>query len=239
MATAALTGALALTGCGGDDAAPPASAHGTSAAASTTPGASTSEEGATSSSPPTAGASGSALPEDWTPEEPTVLATGQKVPDDYEPATLEHPARNVPKPVMPAEAKKETEAGAQAFLNYRADAQWYSIQTGDTSLIREVTSTDCTKCTEQYDYFDRIYEQGHWAAGGFETEKLLDESFIRRPEGGYNVPVAINSRGMIVIKDGKVSDRQESFNYDGRFDSYLYYENNSWFYLTASPRGSL
>ncbi|WP_147406040.1 DUF6318 family protein [Kocuria tytonis] len=161
------------------------------------------------------------------------------MPDDYEPATLEHPARNVPKPVMPAEASEETEAGAQAFLNYRADAQWYSIQTGDTSLIREVTSTDCVECTKQYNHFDTIYSKGHWGAGGHEIEKIADDSFAKRADGGYNLPVAIKSSGLIVVKNRRITERQEPFNLSERFDTYVYYESGTWRYLTASPRGSM
>ncbi|WP_124035162.1 DUF6318 family protein [Kocuria tytonicola] len=161
------------------------------------------------------------------------------MPEDYEPATLEHPARNVPKPVMPAEAKEETEAGAQAFLNYRADAQWYSIQTGDTSLVREVTSTDCAKCTEQFDAYDQIYARGHWAAGGFETQAILPGSFHKRPDGGYNLPVEVTSSGSIAVSEHKIPRRQLPFSERDRFDAYLFHEDGRWTYLTGSPRGSL
>lgn len=231
--------ALTLSGCGGGPAA-----DGSASPQPTASSASSHDDAASPSTPPASASasttgSSSPLPEDWRPQEPAVLATGQKVPDDYEPATLEHPARNVPKPVMPKEAAQETEAGAQAFLNYRADAQWYSIQTGDTSIIRELTSTDCSECTKQYDHFDRVYGGGNWAAGGFERETLLANSFQRRSDGGYNLPVKIDSSGMIVVKGGQITERQESFNYPNRFDSYLYFEQGSWHYLTASPRGSL
>ncbi len=234
-------GILVLGGCG---TSPQDNTAGTQAAETSSSASPSPERTDTGSAKPASTAtptasSKAALPEDWRPEEPTVLATGQKVPDDYEPATLEHPARNVPKPVMPPEAKEETEAGAQAFLNYRADAQWYSIQTGDTSQIREVTSPDCAKCTEQFDHFDRIYSKGGWAAGGFETETISPGAFEKRLDGGYNLPVSITSSGMIVLEENTVSERQHPFELDDRFDSYIYYESGSWKYLTASPRGSL
>ncbi|GEC99434.1 hypothetical protein KVA01_15890 [Kocuria varians] len=241
VALAFLAAAL-VTGCsGGDGSAESASDGGSpSASASASPSETASvQPTASGGSTATPSGSESPLPDDWRPQEPTVLATGQKVPDDYEPATLEHPARNVPKPVMPEEAKNETEAGAQAFLNYRADAQWYSIQTGDTSLVREVTSTDCEKCTEQFNDFDSIYSSGNWAGGGFEKETLIPNAFTKRQDGGYNLPVKINSLGMIKVTDNHITLRQEPFNLPNRFDTYLYYENGSWMYLTASPRGSL
>ena len=234
-------GVLVLGGCGADaqDNVTDTQAADTSSSASPSSARTNagSEKPASTATPTTSNKT--ALPEDWRPEEPTVLATGQKVPDDYEPATLEHPARNVPKPVMPPEAKEETEAGAQAFLNYRADAQWYSIQTGDTTQVREITSPDCAKCTEQFDHFDRIFSKGGWAAGGFETEKISPGSFRKRPDGGYNLPVSVTSSGMIVLEENAVIERQHPFDLNDRFDSYIYYENGSWKYLTASPRGSL
>lgn len=241
--TLALLAALLLTGCGngspgaggGDSAAPTGVTSAGTTAQPTSPAPDASPASPTT---PQSGAD-STLPDDWRPEEPTVLATGQKVPEDYEPATLEHPARNVPKPVMPAEAREETEAGAQAFLNYRADAQWYSIQTGDTSLIREVTSTDCEKCTEQYDAYDSRYANGDWAAGGFEKPTILSDTFVKRPDGGYNIPVSVTSSGTIGIDDNKVTARQLPFDESDAFDVYIYRENGVWRYLTSSPRGSL
>lgn len=237
----ACAGVLTLTGCGGGD-EPPATG-GTSVAASPgTPSGSppaTPHDAASAVPSATAGSSASPLPDDWMPEEPTVLATGQKVPDDYEPATLEHPARNVPRPVMPEAAKAETEEGAQAFLNYRADAQWYSIQTGDTSLVREVTSTDCAKCTEQYNSYDEIYSQGDWAAGGFETPKITPGSFTQRPDGGYNIPVEIKSAGIAGVVNKSLASRQYPYDEPEAFDVYLYRDQDHWMYLTASPRGAL
>ena len=237
-----VAGTLALTGCDGVDNPSPGTESPAQATAPSTPASSppaTPHDAASSTAGTSPGSSGSPLPDDWMPEEPTVLATGQKVPDDYEPATLDHPARNVPRPVMPELATQETEAGAQAFLNYRADAQWYSIQTGDTSLIREVTSTDCAECTKQYDAYESIYARDHWAAGGFETQKILPGSFIRRPDGGYNLPVEVKSSGSVAISDKKIPRRQTPFDERDRFDTYIFFERGSWFYLTGSPRGSL
>lgn len=231
--------ALTLSGCGGGPAAD------SSASPQPTASSASSHDDAASPSTPPASASASTtgssspLPEDWRPQEPTVLATGQKVPDDYEPATLEHPARNVPKPVMPKEAAQETEAGAQAFLNYRADAQWYSIQTGDTSMVREVTSPDCKKCTKQFDAYDTMYKKGNWAAGGFERTTILSGGFAKRADGGYNLPVSVVSNGTLGVTNHKVSARQHPFDKADSFDVYIYWESGAWKYLTASPRGAM
>lgn len=240
----AILAAALLTGCGGGGNSPDDTGSATAGESTSThpgsPSSSGSDTGSSgTSTTPAPSGSASPLPNDWRPQEPTVLATGQKVPDDYEPATLDHPAKNAPKPVMPDEAKQETEAGAQAFLNYYADAQWYSIQTGDTSLVRPISSVDCQKCTEQYDAYDQIYREGNWAAGGFETGTIIPGSFTKRPDGGYNLPISVKSAGILGIEQGKIVERQAPFDEPDSFDAYLYRENGEWRYLTASPRGEM
>ena len=142
---------------------------------------------------------------------------------------------------VPLRIRSVVEEGlrAQAFLNYRADAQWYSIQTGDTSLVMEITSTDCAECLDQYEAYEKMYSEGNWAAGGFETAKIEPHSFTKRPDGGYNLPVRIKSSGATAIVDGKIPRRQLPFDSSEGFDVYLYRENAQWVYLTGSPRGSL
>lgn len=231
--------ALTLSGCGGGPAA-----DGSASPQPTASSASSHDDAASPSTPPASASasttgSSSPLPEDWRPQEPTVLATGQKVPDDYEPATLEHPARNVPKPVMPKEAAQETEAGAQAFLNYRADAQWYAMQTGDTAPVREVTATECANCTEQFDDIDELYESGGWAVGGWEAVKIPEGSFQKRADGGYNLPVSVDSMGSMTVVNKAISVRQEPFKRTDLIDIYVDFRDGKWTHVTASPRGSL
>lgn len=234
-------GILVLGGCG---TSPQDNTAGTQAAETSSSASPSPERTDTGSAKPASTAtpttsSNAALPEDWRPEEPTVLATGQKVPDDYEPATLEHPARNVPKPVMPPEAKEETEAGAQAFLNYRADAQWYAMQTGDTGLVREVTASECANCTSQFDDIDSLYNNDGWVAGGWESVKMLPNSFIKRTDGGYNLPVSVDSKGFIAIQKNAVTVSQAPYNRGDVMDIYIDFREGRWIHVTASPRGSL
>ncbi|WP_368811811.1 DUF6318 family protein [Kocuria sp. CPCC 205263] len=87
-------------------------------------------------------------------------------PADYVPASLDGPAQNVPKPVMPDLAKEESRDGAQAFLDYWSDAMWYANQTGDTSYIREVVSEACELCDDQFAVIENVYDEGAWFMGG-------------------------------------------------------------------------
>lgn len=243
--SAAVLAAVLLTGCTGGGNVPEETATASSNSLSPSHASASAESTAntgsddTSTTTPAPSGSENPLPDDWRPQEPTVLATGQKIPNDYEPATLAHPARNVPKPVMPEEAKQETEAGAQAFLNYRADAQWYAMQTGDTTVVREVTAIECENCIKQFDDIDSLYSEGGWAMGGWEKLTLPDGSFTKRADGGYNLPVSIDSRGFKTIEKHEARVLQEPFAGTGILDVYIDYRQGQWNYLTASPRGSL
>lgn len=230
----ALAVGLALAGCGTPQdggASPPTSPSSAPGVTSSAPSG-----GSGQSAPATADPSASG---DWWPEQQKTMATGQQFPADYEPATLDHPARNVPEPVMPEEAKQETEAGAQAFLNYYADAQWYSFQTGDTSLVRAVTSTHCEKCLEQYDEVDHIYASDKWASGGLEKIEISPNSFSQRMDGSYILPILTDNFGVKIIDDGKVSIEQVPQANSEDYDVALARQEQEWVYVTASPRGSL
>ncbi len=245
--TLALLAALLLTGCGngspgaggGDSAAPTGATSTGTTAQPTSPAPDASPASPTTPQSGSPSGSDSALPDDWRPEEPTVLATGQKVPEDYEPATLEHPARNVPKPVMPAEARDETEAGAQAFLDYRLAAQWYAFQTGDTSLIRDVTSSSCSRCADQRTRIERNFGPNRWMVGGYEDAQILPDSFVQRPTGEYTLPIDASSAGVMVIDNGDIVSRQLPYDDENLLDVSLTYGNGRWTYVTASPRGKL
>lgn len=233
---AALALGLTLAGCGNsNDPEPGDTATSTSADGGSSPTVSETGDGSSDSpsSSPDPSASG-----DWWPEQPETMATGQEFPDDFEPATLEHPARNVPKPVMPEEAKQETEAGAQAFLDYRTDAVWYAFQTGDTSLVRAVTSNTCERCLDQFNRIDNIYSNDDWIAGGYEKATILPDSFLKAPDGIYSVPVNLESSGVKTVEGGELTSQQHPFETDEGFNGNIDFRDGLWMYITASPRSS-
>ncbi|WP_431813647.1 DUF6318 family protein [Kocuria sp. cx-455] len=231
---AALALGLTLAGCG-DTNNPGSEGTATTVDGSSSP--STGETGAESSDSPASTPDPSASG-DWWPEQPDKMATGQEFPDDYEPASLEHPARNVPKPVMPEEAKQETEAGAQAFLDYRTDAVWYAFQTGDTQFAREVTSEHCEKCLDELDRIDAIYGSGDWLAGGLERAKILGGAFSQGADGIYSLPVQLDSSGVKVFEEGELTSQQRPYSTDSEFNGNLIFKDKKWKYVTASPRSS-
>lgn len=64
----------------------------------------------------------------------------------YVPATSTSPAKNVPRPVLPALAKKKTFEGQKAFIKYWMETYNYAFDTGDTAPFGAVSAPDCKAC---------------------------------------------------------------------------------------------
>ncbi|MDQ4489089.1 DUF6318 family protein [Sinomonas sp. ASV486] len=62
------------------------------------------------------------------------------------PASSTGPARNLPKPEMPAAARENTKAGFEAFTQYWFDTVTYALETGDAEPLRAISKPDCKIC---------------------------------------------------------------------------------------------
>ena len=171
---------------------------------------------------------------------PSAAATSSEpgpdaTPADYVPASLDGPAQNVPKPVMPDLAKEESRDGAQAFLDYWSDAMWYANQTGDTSYIREVVSEACELCVDQFAVIEDVYAENAWFMGGMENIILQESTLLPAADGIYK-PIALsNSEGIRLVEDGEVTYEAHPRTGEGDpFPVYLDYENGKWVYITAA-----
>ena len=76
---------------------------------------------------------------------------------DYQPATKDGPAKNVPKPTMPDEMKKNTPEGAEAAVQYWWDTVYYLEQTGDSDPMMKASSKSCKYCREYADIIEDWY----------------------------------------------------------------------------------
>lgn len=156
-------------------------------------------------------------------------------PADYVPASLDGPAQNVPKPVMPDLAKEESRDGAQAFLDYWSDAMWYAHQTGEAKYAREVVSDACDVCMEQLKFVEDVYADGAWFIGGRETPLIQDANIERSSDGIYKPIVLTSAEGLKLVEGGEVT--YEAFPRTGRgdpFPVYLDYSQGLWIYITAA-----
>lgn len=167
-------------------------------------------------------------------------STAEKTPGgdgEYVEASADGPAQNVPKPEKPALAGEDSYEGAQAFLDYLADARAYAWQTGDTSLIREITAEECESCTEEYDDIDEVYESGGWASSGQETIKIIDSDM---PVDSYGFPAPrteVDYSGLTIWdSDGSVAQEFDPISGDsGPIYVHMKYMDGSWVLIQPTP----
>lgn len=158
---------------------------------------------------------------------------------EYVEASADGPAQNVPKPEKSALADEESYEGAQAFLDYLADARAYAWQTGDTSLIREATSGACEVCTMEYDDIDYVYDSGGWATAGREEVRIIDQD-MPVDSYGYPAPRAeVDYEGLTVWDfNGQITDEVDPIS--GQEDPiyfHLDHDGSGWILIqpTAIP----
>jgi hypothetical protein len=205
LVSAVAVSVLAITGCsgGGDPQAGPTA----SAVAS-----------------PAQSASGSAS------ATPSATATPKPKPV-YKPADAKGRAQNVPVPVKPALADKNTKEGLEAFTKYWFALLNYGYETGDLKAWSALTAASCTFCSNVKTSVAVGYRNGRWQVGGrlstpsvqsnfkpnSATQQVAvqviqevtqyykaDKSVGRSPEPGTNtgvVVIAIHSKGEWSVSD--------------------------------------
>ncbi|WP_147017567.1 DUF6318 family protein [Kocuria turfanensis] len=151
------------------------------------------------------------------------------------PASLDGPAQNVPKPVMPELAREESREGAQAFLDYWSDAMWYAYQTGDTSYARDIISDSCDVCSDQLDLLEEIYQSDAWAVGGRESVTIKESTITSGPDGVYKPVVSGVTEGAKLIENGQVSlDVPPDSGAGDPHVIYMDYVQGEWVYISAA-----
>ncbi|MGX5357274.1 DUF6318 family protein [Kocuria sp. KH4] len=210
-AGSALLALLVLTGCGSDD-------DGAAASPSRAASAGVAADGSAGGSPA-----------------PARTPDPSAEPGEYVPASLDGPAQNVPKPVMPPLAREESREGAQAFLDYWSDAMWYANQTGDTTYVRAIVSESCEVCINQFDVIEDVYKEGAWFIGGRESIFIQDSVLASANDGIYK-PIALsNSEGIKLVEEGRVTYETRSRTGKGDpFPIYLDFHRGAWVYITAA-----
>lgn len=168
------------------------------------------------------------------PEAPPPSATTSS---EYTPASADGPARNVPKPTKPPLADEESREGAQAFLDYLAETRAYAWQTGDTSLVREITAPACNFCLEEYDSIDSHYRDGGWATAGREDLTILDEDLPVDEYGFYAPKTHVTLPEIKVWDQGGQLTQEEQEVDDPQNETILHlnHMDGKWEYVQATP----
>src|SRR6185312_691050 len=130
-----------------------------------------------------AGCGGSAEPVEPTKSPPTPEATATSSPPTQSPTptakptptpipgSSKGPAKNWPVPKMPDAAKKKSVDGLKAFTTYYYELLAYTLNTDDSTPVRNLTHSDCDACFEEFiNTADGNKVAGSWITGAdFET----------------------------------------------------------------------
>lgn len=149
--------------------------------------------------------------------------------DGYVPATKEHPARNVPKPVMPAEAHKETDAGARAFMRYWVDSLNYSIDTGDGTLVSPLMTKENKQFSTVIEQYHDVYSNGGWSMGTRQNMELAPQKLEKDDKGFWRFFVYLErTDGTVIRASGQAENVQGGGDMKNPLEAYLVYEEGGW-----------
>ena len=154
----------------------------------------------------------------------------------YEPATREHRAKNVPKPILPEEANKNSVAGLHANIAYLAAAYTHGLTSGDAECVGKsaLSSEDKASLTRA---IGRV-SGSTWVADPTLIISLK-EATPRQDGDTYTWPALFTVRiGPFRVKNRSVEEVPESErSQDYSVDIVARYKDERWV-LDALPTGS-
>ena len=95
----------------------------------------------------------------------------------YKPADAKGRAQNVPVPVKPAVADKNSKEGLEAFAKYWFALLNYGYETGNLTRWSKLTSASCVFCNNIKTSVAVGYKEGRWQAGGRLSASSIDARY--------------------------------------------------------------
>lgn len=132
--------------------------------------------GCSSSEGPKNGSSDGATPSASASATATPSATPTPTPV-YKPADAKGEAQNVPVPVKPALADKNSKEGLEAFAKYWFQLLNYGYETGDLGSWLKLTSPSCAFCMNVKNSVAVGYKEGRWQVGGRLSTPSVESKF--------------------------------------------------------------
>lgn len=152
------------------------------------------------------------------------------------PASSTGPARNLPKPELPAAARENTEAGFRAFTQYWFDTVTYALETGDTAPLRAISKPDCKICIGFAHEAETSNVDGKWTIAtkwtitSFRSDLKLDP--LRQAVGYFLID---ETRSADFNADGTLATSRPAKTNDKLRAMYAVYGAGVW---TASQAGN-
>ncbi|MEV5001849.1 DUF6318 family protein [Nocardioides sp. LML1-1-1.1] len=132
-------------------------------------------------------------------------------------------------PVLPAAARKATEAGARAFIAYYWALINYAQVTGDVKGLEKVSGPSCDGCKAGIDGIVKIYRGGGQVSGSLERISVDDlKSLTSKSSNAVAFHgVVTASHGSQTVTDGDGAKETRGPGSD-TFDVYLLWVAKSW-----------
>ncbi|MBS5900609.1 MAG: hypothetical protein KIC38_08800 [Actinomycetaceae bacterium] len=114
-------------------------------------------------------------------------------------------------PQLPSAATNMDAFGARYFAEYYLNLLAYSINTGNTTTLKETSSPDCKACQSYIDVIGTIYEEGGWVDGKNYTITRIDEP-IPHPQtkGLYFVKIHAKNASYVEYRERELYPAQEN-----------------------------
>ena len=140
---------------------------------------------------------------------PTQSATATPKPTPvYKPADAKGRAQNVPVPVKPALADKNSKEGLEAFAKYWYSLLNYGFETGDLSPVKSVTGDTCAMCGKIFPGVVKWNTNGKWVEGAAIVVHVAQSKFVETLPDQYQVAVQSEQKaGVLRNADGSVGQR--------------------------------
>ncbi len=117
------------------------------------------------------------------PIESTKSSSGPSSPSSA--ATTEPTPTGPVEPTLPAEAREETEAGAEAFVRFYYAMINYATATGEVTNLERLHEPSCEGCQGGIDQVERVYDRGGRIEGS--GYQVLRVETIRLRDGFWSV----------------------------------------------------
>lgn len=122
------------------------------------------------------------------------------------PATASPSTTEPAAPVLPELASEKSAKGARAFLEYWLGVVTYSMQTGDTDLLAEISAPECKGCNNLIGMIDSIYDKGgRNDGGGWFPDEIARDSRVEMPHQRFLVSVKQPAQSLYDENGKKVS----------------------------------
>lgn len=129
-------------------------------------------------------------------------------------------------PELPEAATRHTKAGAKAFVRFYLRLLNYATHTGDVEPLRLNSTNTCTGCSDDAEFYEKLYKRGGWARGLVRSLSRVVAMSPAQPEDVYVGVEIRRTRGVYKLSGGsktKTLPKESS-----RLDFYLVQSRDHW-----------